>query len=116
MFIAFCFEYLKYNNSLLNNDTYYISHFPIQLDATCNGYQHLSLLTGDEPLAGHLNLISGDNNSIPADFYTFVALKLNDYLNKKLLELQQMSKLPRIDLDISSDSCTKSWSERENED
>lgn len=116
LFIAFCFEYIKYNNSLLNNDTYYISYFPIQLDATCNGYQHLSLLTGDEPLAGHLNLISGNENSIPADFYSFVAIKLNDYLNKKLLELQQLSKLPTFDLGISFDSSSQSLSEKENKD
>ena len=36
-------------------------------DATCNGYQHLSLLTGNEPLAGQLNLISGDNDTKPKD-------------------------------------------------
>lgn len=86
LFVAFCFEYLNYHNSLFNTDSFYVSHFPIQLDATCNGYQHLSLLTGDEPLAGQLNLISGDEDSIPNDFYSFVALKINDYLNIRLLE------------------------------
>jgi DNA-dependent RNA polymerase len=86
LFIAFCFEYQNYHNSLMSNDSFYVSHFPIQLDATCNGYQHLSLLTGDEPLAGQLNLISGDDKSIPKDFYNFVALKLNDYLKKRLIE------------------------------
>jgi len=44
-------------NYLFINENMYISHLPIQLDATCNGYQHLSLLMGDEPLAGQLNLI-----------------------------------------------------------
>ncbi|KZV77888.1 DNA/RNA polymerase, partial [Exidia glandulosa HHB12029] len=39
LFIAFCFEYINYHNSLFSNETSYISHFPIQLDATCNGYQ-----------------------------------------------------------------------------
>lgn len=86
LFIAFCFEYVNYHNSLFSNETYYISHFPIQLDATCNGYQHLSLLTGDEPLAGHLNLISGNKNTKPNDFYDFVALKINDYLISQLAE------------------------------
>ena len=64
LFIAFCFEYENYNNSLLSNETTYTSYFPIQLDATCNGYQHLSLLTGDEPLATQLNLTLDNNNSI----------------------------------------------------
>ena len=89
LFIAFCFEYQNYYNSLSTNETFYISNFPIQLDATCNGYQHLSLLTGDEPLAGELNLISGDENTIPKDFYTFVALKINDYLKQRLSEEKQ---------------------------
>ena len=83
LFIAFCFEYINYKNSLSNNDTFYISHFPIQLDATCNGYQHLSLLTGDEPLAGQLNLTPSTKDEAPKDFYTFVGLKLKDYLLKK---------------------------------
>jgi len=82
LFIAFCFEYIHYIESLKNNDTYYLSHFPIQLDATCNGYQHLSLLTGNEPLAGQLNLISGDNDTKPKDFDSFVGLKINDFLKK----------------------------------
>ena len=84
LFIAFCFEYANYHNSLFSSESSYISYFPIQLDATCNGYQHLSLLIGDEPLAGKLNLISGDQFSIPEDFYSFVGLKLNDYLNSNL--------------------------------
>jgi len=82
LFIAFCFEYQKFHNSLLSNETFFISYFPIQLDATCNGYQHLSLLSGNEPLAGQLNLISGDKNTVPNDFYNFIAIKLNDYINK----------------------------------
>ena len=86
LFIAFCFEYIKYKNSLLSNDTFYISHFPIQLDATCNGYQHLSLLTGDEPLAGQLNLLDSDESTIPNDFYSFVALKIKDYLKAFIIE------------------------------
>ena len=86
LFIAFCFEYRNYYLSLESSDTYYISHFPVQLDATCNGYQHLSLLTGDEPLAGQLNLISGDNNTKPNDFYSYVGLKINDYLLHKKYE------------------------------
>ena len=84
LFIAFCFEFGNYFNSLKSNDTSYITYFPIQLDATCNGYQHLSLLMGDESLAGHLNLISEDPESIPQDFYSFIGLKINDYLNLRL--------------------------------
>ena len=109
LFIAFCFEYTHYHNSLSNQETFFISHFPIQLDATCNGYQHLSLLTGDEPLAGELNLISGDKNSIPNDFYTFVALKLNDYLNMQMRENQNKlkeAKMSGSDLTLNDNNTT----------
>jgi len=92
LFIAFCFEYINYKNSLNNNLTYFISYFPIQLDATCNGYQHLSLLTGDEPLAGQLNLIADDINTVPKDFYTYVGLKFKDYLKQIILEIENSGK------------------------
>lgn len=112
LFIAFCFEYLNYHNSLFNMDTFYISHFPIQLDATCNGYQHLSLLIGDEDLAGELNLIEGEDNRVPKDFYKFVALKINDYFLKRISEenkiLDQYKNLNDNDPNFSSDSLNKS--------
>lgn len=56
LFIAFCFEYLKYIEALNNKDSYFISHLPIQLDATGNGFQHLSLLLADNYLARQVNL------------------------------------------------------------
>lgn len=56
LFISFCFEYQKYIEALNNNDSYFISHLPIQLDATCNGFQHLSLLLKDTTLAKQVNL------------------------------------------------------------
>ena len=90
LFIAFCFEYINYYNSLSSNESSYTSHFPIQLDATCNGYQHLSLLTGDEPLAHQLNLTESDKNTKPKDFYEFVALKINDYLYEELNRNRKM--------------------------
>ena len=82
LFIALYFEYIHDIELLKNNDAYYLSHFPIQLDTTCNGYQYLSLLTGNVPLASQFNLISGDNNTKPKDFYGFVGLKINDYLKR----------------------------------
>lgn len=108
LFIAFCFEYINYYSSLNSNEDFYISHFPIQLDATCNGYQHLSLLTGDEPLAGELNLVSGDDDSIPKDFYSFVALKVNDYLKQKLIKGKKIlaeSNLENVETKKEVESC-----------
>ena len=89
LFIAFCFEYLNYKNSLNNNNTYFISNFPIQLDATCNGYQHLSLLTGDESLAAQLNLVPATDNDVPKDFYNFIGLRLTSYFKTKILEIKE---------------------------
>jgi len=37
-------------------------------------------------LRERLNLISGYEQSIPKDFYSFVAQKINDYLKCRLLE------------------------------
>jgi DNA-directed RNA polymerase len=37
LFISFCFEYNNYLNALKNNSPYFVTHLPIQLDATCNG-------------------------------------------------------------------------------
>ena len=32
------------------------TYLPIRLDASCNGYQHISLLTREEKVAEYLNL------------------------------------------------------------
>jgi len=46
-----------YNNTEIS---YFETHLPIQLDATYNSYQHLSLLISDEELAKELNLTKSD--------------------------------------------------------
>jgi len=86
LFIAFCFEYRHYKNALLNDKTYYVSYFPIQLDATCNGYQHLALLTGNDDLAKELNLVLSSSDELPKDFYLFISLRLKEYFKKEIEE------------------------------
>lgn len=57
LFIAFCLEFEKYLKCLENHSLdSFITHLPIQLDATCNGFQHLALLCLDSDLAVELNL------------------------------------------------------------
>jgi DNA-directed RNA polymerase len=56
LFIAFCFEFNIYLNAISNNLDHFITHLPIQLDASNNGFQHLTLLIGDTALAKELNL------------------------------------------------------------
>jgi hypothetical protein len=87
LFIAFCFEYQNYIESLKNNSEYFYSAFPIQVDATCNGYQHLALLLGDNSLAKELNLSSFTFDSAPQDFYSFIGLKLKELFGNNLLDI-----------------------------
>lgn len=45
-FIAFCIEFEKFYNTMNNTELdSFTSHLPIQLYASCNGYQHIALLT-----------------------------------------------------------------------
>lgn len=46
---------------------------PVQLDGTCNGFQHLAALTGDETLAPLVNLTESSLEDAPADLYGYVA-------------------------------------------
>jgi DNA-directed RNA polymerase, mitochondrial len=93
LFIAFCFEYLNYKNSFSRNDTYYISYFPIQLDGTSNGFQHIALLTGNNDLASELNLIASDKTELPKDFYMFITVKLKDYFTKEILRIKNLTQI-----------------------
>lgn len=87
LFIAWCFEYVHYKNSLNNEASYWITHLPIQFDGTCNGYQHLALLMGDNDLLSDLNLGQFDENFPPKDFYGLVSLNLHKYFKTKVEEL-----------------------------
>jgi hypothetical protein len=86
LFIAFCFEYNRWLESLKNIETiYFDTYLPIQLDATCNGFQHLSLLSLDVSLAKELNLTTSSWKDIPKDFYNFVSTNLIDYFRNILI-------------------------------
>lgn len=85
LFSAFCIEYNKWIKALNNNEiSYFETHLPIQLDATCNGYQHLSLLIYDYDMAKELNLAESNWNDIPKDFYGFMITELINFFKKKL--------------------------------
>jgi hypothetical protein len=79
LFIAFCFEFKKYIEAKEKNIDYFLTYLPIQFDATCNGFQHLTLLVDDVSLSRELNLAISTWNDLPKDFYSFVALKLKKY-------------------------------------
>ena len=86
LFLAFCIEYKRFydfytDENLMEFETY----LPIQLDATCNGFQHMALLSNEDTLFKELNLVSNKSDK-PNDFYNFLVHKLKDLFDKKILE------------------------------
>jgi DNA-directed RNA polymerase len=65
------------------DSTYFETFLPVQLDATCNGYQHLALLSLDLSLAKELNLITSSWDDVPKDFYNFLSSNLIDLFREK---------------------------------
>ena len=95
MFIAFCFEYNRLLDSFDNvNTTYFDTYLPIRLDATCNGYQHIALLSLDTNLGRELNLTKSSKNDTPKDYYSFIGINLVSLYIKKL-KLPKLSELDR---------------------
>ena len=83
LFLAFCVEYRRYVNFLKDeNLSEFSTYLPIQLDATCNGFQHLSLLSQESKLYDELNLTN--KGKYPKDFYNFLLHKVNTYLKDNL--------------------------------
>jgi len=66
MFLAACLEWKDFREQGPD----FLSHLPVSMDGTCNGYQHLSAM-GRDPIGGSAtNLIPGDQ---PEDMYQEVA-------------------------------------------
>lgn len=85
MFIAFCFEYNRWLHCLSDcNSSEFTTFLPVQLDASCNGYQHISMLVKDLDLAKYLNLNKSKPEDVPEDFYSIVASYLDVFYNSKL--------------------------------
>ena len=98
MFISFLFEYNRWLDCLDDsNTTHFITYLPIQLDASCNGYQHISMLVQDYGLAKHLNLTKSTWDDTPDDFYSFVACCLNEYYDS-MLESKDLSDVDKKSL------------------
>ena len=83
LFIAFCFEYCKFKKSLNNDRSFYFSDFPIQLDATCNGFQHVGAMIQDIKISKCVNLFVDDNEEDKVlDVYNILLKKINEDIRK----------------------------------
>lgn len=102
MFISCCFELKRFILFYYNTDlSVFKSYLPVQLDGTCNGFQHLSLLSEEVELFEQLNLSESYRDDDPKDFYTFMLDKVKSYMlsrifNKKDLCLVEKSRINRL--------------------
>lgn len=69
------------NNENLNKFSTYL---PVQLDGTCNGFQHLAMLSNESKLFESLNLYSSTKKNDPFDFYQVIVDKINLNIEMKL--------------------------------
>lgn len=87
-FISFCFEYKRFIEFMNNIDNIvFYTYLPIQLDATCNGYQHLALLTHEIGLLSKLNLGVSTHNDDPNDYYSYIADITKDHMDSLIKEM-----------------------------
>ena len=56
------------------------TYLPIQLDASCNGYQHISLLTRATEIFEQLNTLPTTKNDKPNYFYLYLLVNVFDRL------------------------------------
>jgi hypothetical protein len=72
LFLAFCIEFKRFYEFYIDeNQMTFSTYLPIQLDATCNGFQHMALLSNEESLFKELNLQVSQKDG-PKDFYNFL--------------------------------------------
>lgn len=91
LFLAFCMEYKRFYDFYTNeNQMEFKTYLPIQLDATCNGFQDMAFLSNENELFKELNLVSDSSkvkdkdNILPGDFYNFLLHKLTTYFKCKV--------------------------------
>ena len=77
-FLSFCIEYKRLYSFLMDeNAMEFNTYLPVQLDATCNGFKHMVLLSNEDTLFKELNLVSTNakkreiNDLPPGDFIDF---------------------------------------------
>ncbi len=94
LFLSFCFEYERYINFLSDESQIeFKNYLPIQLDATCNGFQHLALLSNESKLFVQLNISKQTTdkgilleNKGPGDLYSYMVIKLTEVFEARLIK------------------------------
>jgi DNA-directed RNA polymerase len=105
LFLAFCMEFKRFYNFHNNESSMeFETYLPIQLDASCNGFKHIALLSEARDLYAELNLkgeeVGNNKGGVedvddtepnpkhkPKDFYAFL-------LNKVVKICQTLAKKP----------------------
>jgi DNA-directed RNA polymerase len=107
-FIAFCFEYKRFMEFMRDIDnTKFYTYLPIRLDATCNGYQHLALLTQETKLLSKLNLDMSTHDDDPNDYYTYVSNMNKDYMRSGIEKLSKEIKENSLKIKILNENINK---------
>src|SRR5580704_13757425 len=72
LFTSFC---LIMKN--LKEDPNFVVHFPIYIDATCSGIQHIAAMIKDTELGKNVNLIKQNKEDKVKDIYSNLLTKIN---------------------------------------
>ena len=98
-FVSFCFEYRRFVEFMNDkNAVVFNTYLPIQLDASCNGYQHLTLLTKENVLFDKLNLSRSTFDDNPDDFYSYIVEKTDMHIKSKIEALNLMKNKTNNDI------------------
>lgn len=106
LFLAFCIEMNRFDNFLNNENIHeFKTSLPIQLDGTCNGFQHLALLSNETKLFECLNLFEATKDEDPKDFYENILNQIIVHLvikyNNSKFKQEKNSLKRLIDLGLS---------------
>lgn len=88
LFIAFCLELRRFDHFYNSNIKEFKTYLPIQLDGTCNGFQHLALMSNEIDLFESLNLDSSSKDKDPKDFYSDLVKIVEGHLQLKYNETE----------------------------